>query len=564
MEPPNLAHSTSLGASAAAEFAECAYCFEPLPAATLCVLRGASGIRGGRAPRVCRHIHHLDCMRRDAAYVRQHGGRELRCPLCNAAYSSVIALPARDIPALFAAVAPSRGGGLTAQEAKELLRAMLWRDGGAIERLVDEPWREAVGHEGVANAGELLRLIRMAGSCAGRMLDARPPLLVDDAAGWFDFWAGEDLVLTRDALARALVKTFGDETDDSRAAVFSVWGLFCGEADSIGRAGFLADDGMADALVLALASMRAPTAPSESSASAPPGHWSCGRCTLHNRDSATECAACGFQPRVRLQPASSDDSVPARLLQLPGGIPGCRSPLEPDRVRDDISAPTRSCARCRRKPPFGAAVWRCDCGAAFCIRCATVDRNFMQRVNHEAFASAAGPAPEPELPAASLMQDGPSIAAAPTEFPPEDIVECPNCRRRRQPAGVPMGRCARWCQCHAALSARRGDAPEQQSAEADAAAPAEQAMPEALAPTEQTTSAPGPADQEPPESAGPTAPTVSTGAAGATAAMRTLVLICASFSEDGRSSKTPRCYWHPRRTPRPQLTLQSKPCGQPT
>lgn len=53
----------------------------------------------------------------------------------------------------------------------------------------------------------------------------RPPLLVDDAASWFDFWASPETVLTRDTLARSLIKSLyvpEEERSSLRATVAAV------------------------------------------------------------------------------------------------------------------------------------------------------------------------------------------------------------------------------------------------------------------------------------------------------------------------------------------------------
>lgn len=453
--------------------AECALCFDPLPSARLCVLRGTSGRR------VCRHFLHLECMRHDATYVRRHGGRDLRCPLCNAPYEAVAELPAGDVPALFRALAAGsapdggrRGSGgvcggvcgsaLAAQDAKDLLQAMLWLDSDAVEDLVDRQWSEAVGHGDVQDASELQRLVRMAGSCAGRMVDAKPPLLVDDPAGWFDFWAAEALVLTRDSLVRALIKTFGTgeaEREELRAAVAAVWGLFCGEADFIGRNAFVEDDGMADALLAALASCSgSPGGVAVAAPATPPaGFWACERCTLHNAATEVVCAACEAPApcrRASFAGAAADEdgrgSMPAPLrppagrpaARDRGGPPSCRlcgTGMEADRVAATPRVPATfasggseaRCSWCRRRPPTGAAVWSCGCGAYLCVRCATISAtsadtpSWMRR--HSVGASptaarrgsavptpgAAPPSPAPSSPAPAPPPGGLDLEASP-------------------------------------------------------------------------------------------------------------------------------------------------------
>merc|ERR1712129_149107 len=94
----------------------------------------------------------------------------------------------------FAAVANRQGhdGGLETQDVKDLLKAMLWLDSAGIDNLVDRRWFEACGHRGVADAKELLRLFRLAGSAAGQAAVAlEPPLISDEVGAWFDFWAAE-------------------------------------------------------------------------------------------------------------------------------------------------------------------------------------------------------------------------------------------------------------------------------------------------------------------------------------------------------------------------------------
>jgi len=323
---------------------------------------------------------------------------------------------------------------------------------------VDTKWKDVAGHRDITSAEELQRLIRMAGSCAGRMVDVQPPLLVDDPSGWFDFWAAELLVLTRDTLVRALIKSFGtsdDERDEVRAAVFAVWGLFCGGAESISRTSFVADDGMADAILAALAgNQHASGAAPVLSEPAPQGHWSCSRCTLHNEDSVDACVACDApKPRETASATGPESNRDLGILhdQAAPICIACGAEQKASRIRSD--GQRTSCQRCRRNPPVGAAVWRCDCGAALCIRCATVSGGMRRRaVPNEvqrALLAEASLAMEMSHQQDNQVQAGPYTAAdhSSRASAPVELVECPNCRRYRAPAGVEVGRRQRWCLC---------------------------------------------------------------------------------------------------------------------
>eukprot|EP00927_Polykrikos_kofoidii_P046407 TRINITY_DN40638_c0_g1_i1.p1 TRINITY_DN40638_c0_g1~~TRINITY_DN40638_c0_g1_i1.p1 ORF type:complete len:574 (+),score=71.59 TRINITY_DN40638_c0_g1_i1:48-1724(+) len=435
-----------IGALAAAELAECVFCFEPLPSGALCLLHDAA------FRRVCRHLFHLECMRADAAYVRRHRGRRLLCPLCNTGYAEVVPLPARDTTALFTALAPLGGGTLPAAEAKELLKAMLWLDVQAVEGLVDNQWPEAVGHCDVASSAELTRLIRMAGSCAGRMVDARPPLLVDDPAGWFDFWAADKLVLTRDSLVRALIKTLGtseEERDELRAAVAAVWGLFCSDGVTIKRDEFVVDDGMADALVAALAGPGHVVAAAAVPAP-PPGFWACPNCTLHNPEKAPLCAAC-----ERPAPTSSAPPSASPFRQSGGrfeGTPSCHNcgtELKADRVPTEASTPSDvRCHRCRRRPPPGAAFWSCGCSAALCVRCATLAPNGGRRTSSSLQLDEGAERTHTSDDDSSVgLSSSPSPVQPAPRLPAVSSGCCQHCHRFPAPTDGPRGRRTQWCQC---------------------------------------------------------------------------------------------------------------------
>ncbi|CAE8693851.1 unnamed protein product [Polarella glacialis] len=467
---------TSLGAAAAEKFAECVFCFEPLPSVRLCVLRKA-----GR--RACRHVHHLDCMRRDADFVRRHsspvhGGRSFRCPLCNAPYDNVVAVPpvGEDASDLFSLVVRQRTDRiLAAQDVKDLLRAMFWLDDTAVDALVDTKWPEAVGHEGVADAQELLRLVRLAGSTPGQARELEPPLLVDDAAGWFNFWAGDASGLTRDTLLRALIKTLGTgdaEREELRAAVFAVWGLFSGDADSISCADFVAAEGMADALLAAIVGGSA--VPPSDLCSAPAGLWRCARCTLHNADSEMRCVACEAAKPHTLRDTNTSTSSVSAVNAIGADISRplchlCSATLTPARIGPSSGGTSTSCACCRRRPSTGAAVWCCDwCQAALCVRCATVAIGGRASAQLRSHASSENPAVAERLTASpsarseeevlsevSVEIGGAADAGAAT------MVRCLHCQRMRSAFGVGGGR---WCRCPEAGDSSSGPRAEVEAA----------------------------------------------------------------------------------------------------
>jgi 2-polyprenyl-3-methyl-5-hydroxy-6-metoxy-1,4-benzoquinol methylase len=76
----------------------------------------------------------------------------------------------------------------------------------------------------------------------------RPPLLVDDAAGWFDFWASPDMALTCDTLARSLIKSLyipEAERSSLRSTVARMWADRYGDVERIEKDVFI---NLADAL----------------------------------------------------------------------------------------------------------------------------------------------------------------------------------------------------------------------------------------------------------------------------------------------------------------------------
>jgi SAM-dependent methyltransferase len=80
----------------------------------------------------------------------------------------------------------------------------------------------------------------------------RPPKLVDDASGWFDFWASPATVFTRDVLARSLIKSLyiaEAERPALRATVSQVWAECVGNDETVPRDAFTVDKGMASLLI---------------------------------------------------------------------------------------------------------------------------------------------------------------------------------------------------------------------------------------------------------------------------------------------------------------------------
>lgn len=472
--------------SADTEFAECSFCFDPLPAGAICILRNAQRIR------ICRHVHHFECMRRDQEFVLRHGGRQQKCPLCNTHYAEVFELPRHDAVAFFRCVTGGRGGRLPSVELKDLLKAMFYLTDKAVDELVDEQWVRVGGQRsGVDSAADFGRLVDMAGTLAeGEATELAPPLLVDDVLAWFDFWAGDVGVLTQPLLIRALIKTLGtgeEERDELRAAVDAVWGLFCGDSETLSRRVFVADDGMADALLAALTgSGPVAAAGVAAAAAAPPGHWACETCTLHNSSIEAACGACGARrpqppaagPAAAAAPAAA--SRPASAAVPPPGPPRCpcgSTALVAGRVPEVAQGVPLRCRQCRRVPPFGAAVWRCQCSAALCVRCLTLDASAARRGMPPPWRSpplpasvqAAGPVAVPP----ELLLAAPTLAAvaAPTAaaigHPVADTSlpravrearelhaarpECPHCLRRRPPQdsdGASLRVRARWCMCN--------------------------------------------------------------------------------------------------------------------
>lgn len=284
--------SSPLGREVALDLAECVFCFEPLSSVKLCVLRKE------KRERACRHIHHIDCIRRDKQYVKETGGRDLRCPVCNQPYKTFcrmkrarVGCEMAKVEELFSVLGGSSDQGLDAHDAKDMLKAMFPLDVEAVDDFVDGPWREAVGHTGVNDPDELSRMIEMANRCAGRLPEPEPPLLGDDAAAWFTFWAGSSGYLTRDTLVRALAKTLPVQRDQLEAIVSELWDFFCEGRDSMSCAEFVKLDGMADALVAAILESSSKTVCPTSQPTMPDA-WSCMQCTLHNPRSVVVCKAC--------------------------------------------------------------------------------------------------------------------------------------------------------------------------------------------------------------------------------------------------------------------------------
>lgn len=354
-------------------------------------------------------------MCRDMDYVRQHGGRDLRCPLCNEPFTDVAGLPplGQDGVAFFELVRPSNDNGLSARDAKDLLKAVLWLDAVAVDELVDSRWQGAVGHTGINCPSELLRLVRMAGSCAGRAAEADPPLLVDDPEGWFDFWAADVGSLTRDTMVRALIKTLGtsdEDRDELRATTSTLWDIFFGSLLEITRGQFTSVGGMAEALIDALCG---PTSTShDEDVTVPPGFWACTACTLHNPDNAHVCAICeASRPSVDHSSLSESHSR--------GNCPTCGF----GEAEREICRQNSSCISCRRN--LGMAMRKCDCGVTLCPRCSA---RLTRRV-------------------ATSRPSRSAVQATSIENSDDSPPLCPNCCRRKPPEGILSVRGRRWCQC---------------------------------------------------------------------------------------------------------------------
>merc|ERR1719265_1541849 len=121
--------------------------------------------------------------------------------------------------------------------------------------------------------------------------------------------------------------------------------------------------------------------------------------------------------------------------------------MSPGRVSNGAERSSR-CSQCKRRPPVGAAVWLCHCGAAKCVRCATVETSadapsWMQRQpSHQAVASAYDPRPTSPaahpLPLSSGHGAGPSDAVS-TDSAMDLVVEVlPAPSDALQPLSTPL------------------------------------------------------------------------------------------------------------------------------
>jgi Ca2+-binding EF-hand superfamily protein len=253
-------------AALADKHAECSICFDPLCSAAAAVFRDGAGRR------TCHHFFHASCAHAWAEQQQQQqqqqgggGGRGGQCPLCNAPFVGVTAVPDIDADpdAWFDACDMDGDGSLNTREVFEILKAQFPVDHEKLEADLPRLWRrwdpsmdgQIQKHEFLGPSG-LLTFVRQRFLSQGEGEVAAPDIRQSKAA-WFDrFDEDRSGDLSIEEVTRGLIKSFHLSSDFARVEemkdlVANVWCVFdhdgSGEVD---RDEFLRpNDGMADSII---------------------------------------------------------------------------------------------------------------------------------------------------------------------------------------------------------------------------------------------------------------------------------------------------------------------------
>lgn len=246
----------------AADYAECAVCFEPLPHEPCCMLF----CRGQRS---CRHLMHTRCAKQLQDFHLQSF-----CPECRTPFDSLVALPRLendDARAWFDAVDSNRDGRLSQQEVLDTLKCQYRLDWRRLEAHIEQMWPEwdksasgDLSYDELICEGGLLQYIT--GGCEAQEelfyspKSSPPSPPISEMGNWFRYWDTDgDCSLDRQEVLRGMIKTFGIGTGQwnrvvaMKATLEEAWPCFDVDgSDSISLAEFVMPNGLGETLRLTL------------------------------------------------------------------------------------------------------------------------------------------------------------------------------------------------------------------------------------------------------------------------------------------------------------------------
>jgi len=244
---------------AAARYAECPICFEPLHAGPVGVFLDGSG------KRVSQHFFRLDAARE---WLASGNGM---CPITRAPIRSVRPVPnvQTDPDGWFAVCDVDGNGKLSRKEAIECIKAQYACDVAQLDAaLTDEAhrmWRQwDVDGSGFIERHELLASPNGLALSVPRLFPptvrGTMPNMRTDKSAWYDFFDEDHSgSLEREEVVRALIKTLGLSTNQAKVAemrgtVQAIWPIFDTDGSgSIERGEFLRpNEGLADTILATL------------------------------------------------------------------------------------------------------------------------------------------------------------------------------------------------------------------------------------------------------------------------------------------------------------------------
>lgn len=256
--PPNgIPVSGVVLASLAIDNAECPICYDDMASKPTAVLLSSQG----NNKRSCRHFLHHDC-----ANMLLKANR-LNCPICRATYSSVFPVPDfnTDPKGWFACVDFDQSNSLSKTEVLEVLKALLPLNVDALEKSIDNLWKQwdkdqsgEIDFEELCNPKTGL-FVYVRNNFARIQKKPPPNLDMGNRESWFCYWDEDGSgSLEKEEIVRGLIKTFNlsssfSKINELREILDNVWSIFDTDGSgSIELNEFLQRDGLGETLVASL------------------------------------------------------------------------------------------------------------------------------------------------------------------------------------------------------------------------------------------------------------------------------------------------------------------------